>query len=481
MTALAAELRRIVGESHVITRAMRLLVYRSDALPGLQRQPALAVFPGTRAELIAVVRALAAADAPFVARGAGTGLSGGALADDITLLGLHRLKRIIAIDPVARTATVEPGVVNALLTRAAVPFGLHFAPDPSSQSACTIGGNVAENSGGVHCLKYGMTLQNLVRVRGYLCDGEPVDIGTVGADTSGLDLLPLVAGSEGMLVVVTEVTVRLLLIPRVARCVMASFGTVAEAGDAVAAIIADGIIPAGLEMLDQAAARLVEPFARAGYDLEAAAVLLCESDGTPEEVEEEIARMTASLRASRATHVRVSESEAERQRFWAGRKSAFPAAGRVAPAYYCMDGTIPRRHLGAMLTFIQSLERRHGLRCPNVFHAGDGNLHPLILFDDGDADSVRRAEAFGADILEACVRLGGTVTGEHGVGVEKLGPMCQQFGRDELDAFLGVKRAFDPAGGLNPGKAIPTPHRCAEHGRMLVKRGALPFPDLPRF
>jgi len=326
-----------------------------------------------------------------------------------------------------------------------------------------------------------MTLQNVIGVRGFTSDGEAVAIGTVGAESPGLDLLPLVVGSEGMLIIVTEVTVRLLPLPRVARCIMASFATIAEAGDAVAALIAAGIIPAGLEMLDQAAVALVEPFYRAGYDLEAAAVLLCEADGTEEEVVDEIARMTASLRESRATQIRVSASEAERQRFWAGRKSAFPAAGRAAPAYYCMDGTIPRRHLGAMLTFIQSLERRYGLRCPNVFHAGDGNLHPLILFDDGDAESVRRAEAFGAEILGECIRLGGTVTGEHGVGVEKLDQMCLQFGRDELDAFLGVKRAFDPAGLLNPGKVVPTLHRCAEHGRMLVRRGTLAFPGLPRF
>ena len=297
----------------------------------------------------------------------------------------------------------------------------------------------------------------------------------------GLDLLALVIGSEGMLVVITEVTVRLVPVAQTARCIMASFADIGEAGDAVAALIADGIIPAGLEMLDQAAIRLVEPFAKAGYDANAAAVLLCESDGSAEEVEDEIERMSGVLRAARATHIQVSTSEMERLRFWAGRKNAFPAAGRASPAYYCMDGTIPRRRLGEMLKAIQALEPKYGLRCPNVFHAGDGNLHPLILFDDSDPDSVARAEAFGAEILELCVQMGGTVTGEHGVGVEKLDQMCSQFGRPTLDSFLAVKSAFDPAGLLNPGKVVPTLHRCAEYGRMRVSRGDLKFAELPRF
>jgi glycolate oxidase len=479
---LISGLRRILPRRSVLVQPEDTTPYECDGLTLYRERPAVVALPETERQVAEILRLCDRLQVPVVPRGAGTGLSGGALPrKDGLLLSLARLDRIVEVDARARTATVQTGVTNLAISEAARPHGLFYAPDPSSQIACTIGGNVAENSGGVHCLKYGMTLQNVLRVRGYTSDGEAVDIGTVGAEPPGLDLLPLVVGSEGMLVVVTEVTVRLLPIPRVARCIMASFATIAEAGDAVAGLIAGGIIPAGLEMLDQAAARLVEPFSRAGYDLDAAAVLLCESDGTEEEVMEEVARMTASLRAARATQIRVSDGEAERQRFWAGRKSAFPAAGRAAPAYYCMDGTIPRRHLGAMLTYIQSLERRYGLQCPNVFHAGDGNLHPLILFDDGDADSVRRAEAFGADILEECVRLGGTVTGEHGVGVEKLDPMCLQFGRDELDVFVGVKRAFDPAGRLNPGKVVPTLHRCAEHGRKLVKGGALAFPELPRF
>ncbi len=383
--------------------------------------------------------------------------------------------------PRARTAIVEPGVRNLAISEAAAPHGLYYAPDPSSQIACTIGGNVAENSGGVHCLKYGLTLHNVLAVRGLTMAGEELQLGGQGLDAPGLDLLALAIGSEGMLAIITEVTVRLVPIAQAARCIMASFADVEHAGDAVEALIAAGIIPAGLEMLDQAAARLVEPFARCGYDLEAAAVLLCESDGTAQEVDAEIARMQAVLLAARATRVQVSNSEAERQRFWAGRKNAFPAAGRAAPAYYCTDGTIPRKHIGRMLKFIQSLELRFGLRCPNVFHAGDGNLHPLILFDDSDPDSVASAEAFGAAILEESLRLGGTVTGEHGVGMEKLNQMCSQFDRGTLDAFSGVKRAFDPLGLLNPGKVVPSLHRCAEYGRMRVTAGALPFPGLPRF
>jgi glycolate oxidase len=376
---------------------------------------------------------------------------------------------------------VQPGVPNLAISDAAAAHGLYYAPDPSSQIACTIGGNVAENSGGVHCLKYGLTLHNVLRVRGLTSAGEAIEFGGAALDVPGLDLLALVIGSEGMLAVITEVTVKIVPVAQVARCIMASFAAVEDAGDAVASLIAAGIIPAGLEMLDQAALRLVEPYARAGYDIDAAAVLLCESDGTAEEVAEEIARMIEVLQRARATGIQISSSEEERLRFWAGRKNAFPAAGRAAPAYYCMDGTIPRKHLAAMLRSIKHMERKYGLRCPNVFHAGDGNLHPLILFDDSDADSVARAEAFGAEILEESVRLGGTVTGEHGVGVEKLNQMCSQFDRPTLEAFSAVKRAFDPSGLLNPGKVIPSLHRCAEYGRMRVRAGELKFPDLPRF
>jgi glycolate oxidase len=440
------------------------------------------VLPANEAEVAAALSICSKHGVPVVPRGAGTGLSGGATPHaEGVVLSLARLNALVGIDPVACTATVQPGVRNLAISEAAAAYGLYYAPDPSSQVACTIGGNVAENSGGVHCLKYGLTLHNVLRVRALTMEGEVVEFGGLAPDTPGLDLLALVIGSEGMLAVITEVTVRLVPVPQLARCLMASFATVTAAGDAVAALIAAGLIPAGLEMIDQAGIRLVEPFARAGYDMEAAAVLLCEADGTATEVAEDVERMSAVLRAAGATQVQVSNSEQERLRFWAGRKNAFPAAGRAAPAYYCMDGTIPRKHLGAMLTAIQGMEQEFGLSCPNVFHAGDGNLHPLILFDDGDPDSVQRAEAFGAAILEASVRFGGTITGEHGVGLEKLDAMCAQFGAAELGVFHAVKHAFDPTGLLNPGKAVPQLHRCAELGGMRVRAGQLPFADLPRF
>jgi glycolate oxidase len=376
---------------------------------------------------------------------------------------------------------VQPGVRNAVISESAAPFGLYYAPDPSSQIACTIGGNVAENSGGVHCLKYGLTVHNVVRVRGFTIDGEPLDLGAEAPDAPGLDLLALAIGSEGMLFVVTEVTVKLLPKPQCARVIMASFDDVEKAGNAVAAVIAAGIIPAGLEMMDRPATRAVEEFVHAGYDLEAAAILLCESDGTPEEVAHEIARMESVLQAAGAVRLAVSRDEAERLRFWSGRKAAFPAAGRISPDYYCMDGTIPRKRLGEVLRFIAELEAKYGLRCPNVFHAGDGNLHPLILFDASDAEELRRTEAFAAEVLEKCVAVGGTITGEHGVGVEKINQMCTQFRPGELDLFHAVKRAFDPRGLLNPGKAVPTLARCAEYGRMRVHGGQLPHAELPRF
>jgi glycolate oxidase len=475
-------LRRVVDPNRVLVDEEDTRPYECDALVLHRCLPAAVVLAASEAEVVAVVRLCRELGVPVVPRGAGTGLSGGATPTAAgVLLSLAKLDRIVRVDPLARTATVQPGVRNLAISEAAARHGLYYAPDPSSQIACTIGGNVAENSGGVHCLKYGLTVHNVLRVRAVTSDGEIVELGGYALDAPGLDLLALAIGSEGMLAVVTEVTVRLVPVPQVARCIVASFADVQRAGDAVAALIAAGILPAGLEMLDRAATHLVEPHAQAGYDLEAAAVLLCESDGTPEEVADEIERMSAVLRAAGATRVQVSADEAERLRFWAGRKNAFPAAGRAAPAYYCMDGTIPRRHLGSMLKAIQAMEAKYGIRCPNVFHAGDGNLHPLILFDDGDPESVSRAEAFGAEILAESVRLGGTITGEHGVGVEKLDSMCEQFGADTLDAFFAVKRAFDPAGVLNLGKAVPTLHRCAELGRSRVSGGRVPFPELPRF
>jgi glycolate oxidase len=481
-TLLTERLRRVVGAARLLQGTEQLRPYECDALILHKALPRAVVLAESEAEVCAVLRVCAELGVPVVPRGAGTGLSGGATPHpDGVVLSLARLDRILAIDRDTCTATVQPGVRNLAISEAAAAHGLCYAPDPSSQVACSIGGNVAENSGGVHCLKYGLTLHNVQRIRAVTMQGEIIECGGLAPDAPGLDLLPLLVGSEGMLAVVTEVTVRLVPVPQLARCILASFATVEDAATAVARLIAAGIVPAGLEMLDQAAAQLVEPHAQAGYDLDAAAILLCESDGTPDEVGEEIARMSQVLQAARATRLRVSVDEAERQRFWAGRKNAFPAAGRAAPAYYCMDGTIPRRHLGEMLLSIQRMEREFGLRCPNVFHAGDGNLHPLILFDDSDPDSVRRAEALGAAILAESVRLGGTVTGEHGVGLEKLDSMCLQFGAPELTAFEGVKRAFDTTGLLNPGKAIPTLHRCAELGGMRVRGAALPFAELPRF
>ena len=479
---VAGRLRaRLPGES-VLHQAEDTRPYECDGLTAYRELPMVVALPADEGEVKFVLETCHALGVQVIARGAGTGLSGGALpTGDGVLLSLARMKRILAVDPVARTARVQPGVRNLAITEAAAPYGLYYAPDPSSQIACTIGGNVAENSGGVHCLKYGLTVHNVLRVRGFTIEGELVELGSEALDAPGYDLLALVTGSEGMLAVTTEVTVRLVPKPETARVILASFDDVEKAGEAVAAVIGAGIIPAGLEMMDKPMTRAVEEFVRAGYDLEAAAILLCESDGTPEEVAEEIARMIEVLRGSGATAIRVSEGDAERNLFWAGRKAAFPAVGRISPDYYCMDGTIPRARLGAMLKFIAEMERKYRLRCPNVFHAGDGNLHPLILFDANDPDELHRTEQFAGEVLEKCVEVGGTITGEHGVGIEKINQMCAQFTGPELERFRGVKRAFDPAGLLNPGKNIPTLHRCAEFGRMVVRGGALPHPDLPRF
>jgi len=479
---VVAALRAYLPADAVLFEAEQTRPYECDGLTLYRQLPMIVALPATEADVREILRIASALGVPVVPRGAGTGLSGGALPHAAgILLSLAKLNRVLALDPEARTARVEPGVRNLAISQAAEPFGLYYAPDPSSQVACTIGGNVAENSGGVHCLKYGLTVNNVLAVRGYTVLGEPVEFGSAALDGPGLDLLSLIVGSEGTLIVVTEVLVRLVPKPVLARCIMASFAAVDAAGDAVAAVIAAGIIPAGLEMMDQAATRMVEPFVKAGYDLEAAAILLCESDGTVDEVAEEIERMSAVLRAHGATRLAVSANEAERLRFWAGRKNAFPAAGRVSPDYYCMDGTIPRHQLGRVLSAIRDMELKYNLRCPNVFHAGDGNLHPLILFDANDADSVARADAFGVEILELSIAVGGTVTGEHGVGVEKINQLCLQFDEVTRAAFINIRLAFDPTQRLNPGKAIPTLHRCAEYGRAHVHHGAVAFPELERF
>jgi glycolate oxidase len=456
--------------------------YECDGLTAYRQLPMVVALPETEEQVRRILETCSSMKIPVVPRGAGTGLSGGALPPgDGVLLSMAKFMRVLRIDPLARVAVVQPGVRNAVVSELAAPFGLYYAPDPSSQIACTIGGNVSENSGGVHCLKYGLTLHNVLGVRGFTIDGEPLELGGAAPDAPGYDLLALAVGSEGMLIVVTEVTLKLLPKPQCARVIMASFDDVEKAGGAVADIIAAGIVPAGLEMMDRPATHAVEQFVAAGYDLEAAAILLCESDGAPEEVEDEIARMKAVLAQAGATRMTVSRDEAERLRFWSGRKAAFPAVGRISPDYYCMDGTIPRKCLGEVLTFIAAMEKKYGLRCPNVFHAGDGNLHPLILFDANNADELHRTELFAAEVLEKCVEVGGTITGEHGVGVEKINQMCVQFRAEELELFRAVKRAFDPHGLLNPGKAVPTLARCAEYGRMRVHGGQLPHPELPRF
>jgi glycolate oxidase len=479
---VVAALKLVLPREAILFRHEDTVPFECDALTAYRTSPLVVVLPHTEAQVAAVLKTCHKLGVPVVARGAGTGLSGGATPHRSgVILSLAKFNKILKIDAVSCTAIVQCGVRNLAISEAAAPYGLYYAPDPSSQIACTIGGNVAENSGGVHCLKYGLTLHNVLRVRGFMVDGEPVEFGSQALDVAGLDLLSVIVGSEGMLAVTTEVTVKLIPKPLLARCIMASFNDIESAGAAVASVIAHGIIPAGLEMMDRAMTAAVDAFVHADYDLEAAAILLCESDGTPEEVEEEIAHMEQVLKAAGASRCEVSRDEAQRLKFWSGRKNAFPASGGISPDYMCMDSTIPRKRLAEMLRAIQQMEVKYNLRCVNVFHAGDGNLHPLILFDAASADEMRRCELFGADILETSVRLGGTVTGEHGVGVEKLNSMCVQFSPAERAQFLGVKRAFDPLELLNPGKVIPTLHRCAEYGKMHVRRGMLPFPELPRF
>ena len=479
---VVAALAAVLPAHALLYRREDTVPYECDGLTAYRELPLAVALPESEAQVAAVLKACHGLQVPVVARGAGTGLSGGAMPHALGVtLSLAKFNRIVKLDVAARTAVVQCGVRNLAISEAAAPHGLYYAPDPSSQIACTIGGNVAENSGGVHCLKYGLTLHNVLKVRGFTVDGEPVEFGADALDAPGLDLLSVVVGSEGMLAITMEVTVKLCPKPQLARCIMASFDDIRSAGAAVAAIIAAGIIPAGLEMMDKPMTAAVEDYVHAGYDLDAAAILLCESDGTPEEVAEEIARMQAVLLANGASRLQVSESEAQRLKFWSGRKNAFPASGRISPDYMCMDSTIPRKRLADILLAIAEMEKKYQLRCCNVFHAGDGNLHPLILFDAADPDQLHRCELFGADILETSVALGGTVTGEHGVGVEKLSSMCVQFSPEEREQMFGVKRAFDPAGLLNPGKVIPTLHRCAEYGRVHVKKGLLPFPGLERF
>jgi len=480
--SLAARLREFMPRSSVLTEEEDLRPYECDGLSAYRRLPWIVALPETVEQVGRLLRLCSEQNIPVVARGAGTGLSGGALPlENGVLLSLAKFNRILEVDPANRTATVQPGVRNLAISEAAAPYGLYYAPDPSSQLACSIGGNVAENAGGVHCLKYGLTVHNVLGIKFMTMDGELITLGGKALDIPGYDLLALMTGSEGMLGVMLEFTVKLLPKPERAQVVLAVFDEIEKAGDAVAAIIAGGFVPAGLEMMDNLAIRAAEAYAKAGYPVEAAAILLCELDGTSEEVSEGIAQIRTLLLKQGAAEVRISRDEADRLRMWAGRKAAFPAVGRLSPDYYCMDGTIPRKHLAKVLRRISDLSKEYGLAVANVFHAGDGNLHPLILYNANKPGELEKTEELGGKILEFCIEVGGTVTGEHGVGVEKINQMCIQFTRAELEQFHALKAAFDPRGLLNPGKAVPTLSRCAEFGRMHVHGGKLVYPDLERF
>jgi glycolate oxidase len=479
---IAAALRRIVSGEGVILSEPERRAYESDGLTAYHQPPLIVVLPSTLAEVAAVLRYCKAEGIKVVPRGAGTSLSGGALplADGV-LLGMAKFNRILDIDYDNRCVVAQPGVTNLGITHAVEGAGFYYAPDPSSQIACSIGGNVAENSGGVHCLKYGLTTNNLLGLEMVLMDGEVVRLGGKHLDAEGYDLMGVLTGSEGLLGVVTEVTVRILKKPPTARALLIGFGSVEDGGNCVAAIIGAGIIPGGMEMMDRPAIHAAEDFVQAGYPRDVEALLIVELDGPDAEVDHLIAKVEAIARDNRAASVRISQSEAERLAFWAGRKAAFPAVGRISPDYYCMDGTIPRARLAEVLTRISELSAEHGLRVANVFHAGDGNLHPLILYDANKPGEIERAEAFGADILRLCVKVGGVLTGEHGVGVEKRDLMGTMFDESDLAQQQRLKCAFDPDGLLNPGKVFPQLHRCAELGRLHVHRGCLPHPDLPRF
>ncbi len=479
---LLLALREILPEQYLLTAVEDLKPYECDGSPVYQRLPVAVVLPSTIEEVQKIIRICASLRVPVVARGAGTGLSGGALPHEGgIILALSRFNNILEIDDEGMTMRVQPGVRNLAISEAAAPYGLYYAPDPSSQIACTIGGNVAENSGGVHCLKYGLTVHNVLEVKIITAEGVLVTLGSSTLDTPGYDLLALITGSEGMLGIIVEVVVKLLPRPPETKVLMASFDEVEDAANAVAMIISAGIIPAGLELMDNLAIQATEAFVHAGYPTDAEAILLCELDGTEEALTEQVSLVADILRNANSIRVIMASSDKEKARLWAGRKAAFPAVGRISPDYYCMDGTIPRKNVAAVLSEIKSLSRHYGLRVANVFHAGDGNLHPLILFDAGKTGELEKAERFGADILELCVKMGGSITGEHGVGFEKLDQMCVQFNEDELTHFHNIKYAFDPYELLNPGKVIPTLHRCAELGAIHIHNGELAHPDIPRF
>ncbi len=479
---IVAALKRIVPGEGVIETRNEMSVYESDGLTAYRQLPLVVVLPETTAQVAGVLAYAHENQVRVVPRGAGTSLSGGALplADGI-ILGLSKFQRVIEIDYENRCAVVQPGVTNLAITNAVQHKGFYYAPDPSSQIACTIGGNVAENSGGVHCLKYGLTANNVLGIEMVLITGEIIRLGGKHLDSDGLDLLGVITGSEGLLGVVTEVTVRILQKPETARAVLIGFKSNEDAGQCVADIISAGIIPGGMEMMDRPAIHAVEEFVHADYPLDVEALLIVELDGPAVEVDDLIERVSGIAKRNRSSTMRISNSESERLLFWAGRKAAFPAVGRISPDYLCMDGTIPRKRLSEVLTGMAALSRKYDLRVANVFHAGDGNLHPLILYDANIADELQRAEDFGADILRLCVKVGGVLTGEHGVGIEKRDLMPEMFSAIDLKQQQNLKCAFDDQGLLNPGKVFPTLHRCAEMGRMHVKAGQLPFPEIPRF
>ncbi len=475
-------LREILPDDALLLSEESRRVYECDALSVHRVMPGCVVLPDSIDQVRSVLRYCHANDIPVVARGAGTGLSGGAMPHkEGVLLSLAKFDQIIEVNAKQRTARVQPGVRNLAISEAAKPHGLYYAPDPSSQIACTIGGNVAENSGGVHCLKYGLTVHNILQLKVITIEGELITIGSHALDSPGYDLLALLTGSEGMLGVIIEVTVKLLPQPPYSRVLLAAFDDIEKAGNSVARIIANGIIPAGLEMMDKAGVCAVEDFIHAGYPTEAEAILLCELDGTEEEVLDSINKVESLFSQYGAIEVRVARDADESLKFWAGRKAAFPAVGRISPDYFCMDGTIPRKHIAEVLLKINSFAEKYQLAVVNVFHAGDGNLHPLILYDISIPGELKRAEAFGSEILELCISVGGTITGEHGVGVEKIREMCVQFSEDELQQFHAVKAAFDKKGLLNPGKAVPTLNRCVEFGAMHVHAGKIKHPELERF
>jgi len=476
------ELSSVLASSAIISNDQELRAYECDGLSAYQEKPMLVVIPETIEQLRSVLAVCTKHQTPVIARGAGTGLSGGALpSSDAVIISMARFNKIIEIDSDNRYAVLQPGVRNLAISEAASDYNLYYAPDPSSQIACSIGGNVAENAGGVHCLKYGLTVHNVTGIKVMTIEGELLELGGKLVDNPGYDFLALMTGSEGLLGIIVEVTVKLLPRPPGAKVIMAAFDKTESAGEAVTKIISSGIIPAGLELMDAYAIRAAEDYAHAGYPTDAQAILLCELDGNNDEVDEGISTILTLLTDSGATQTLVSDNEQQRLKLWAGRKAAFPAVGRISPDYYCMDGTIPRKHLATVLKRIGELSEEYNLPVANVFHAGDGNLHPLILYDANIPGELEKTERFGADILRLCIDMGGTITGEHGVGMEKIDQMCYQFKQNELNMFHAIKYSFDPEQLLNPGKAVPTLHRCAELGAMHVHNGELPFPELDRF